>query len=308
MSRRGKRNHSTVRIVAVSFLIDETTHAVQDNLERCAAYTAEAAARKADVLCFPEYVPTAGIDGDAITEAKRMTRQCLEHFSLLARQYGVRIIAPFPVYSGGRVYSQASVFDAQGKIVGKYRKIQLNGAELKNMTAGDALPVFNLDIGPVAVMLCFEIHFPEIARIYAMKGAKILFWPTMTHGPTQESLLIQARARAVDNSICLVEANYAAAPPYAPYSGRFLPGNARIIDHNGDLLAQSGRRHGLAVADVDVSETRLASKCVLLREPDCMREDIEGLMRFDVYAREYGSMLKGAYAGKGGKKRTPRIE
>jgi predicted amidohydrolase len=94
-------------------------------------------------------------------------------------------------------------------------------------------------------------------------------------------------SRAIDNALVVVESNMAGHPPYAPYSGRYRPGTARIIDHNGDLLAQTGRREGLAFADVDLDEIRLTSWCVLLREPDHFREDLESITRLDLYAREY---------------------
>jgi predicted amidohydrolase len=154
------------------------------------------------------------------------------------------------------------------------------------------LPVFVLDFGRIAVMICMDIYFPEIPRIYALKGAEVLFWPTVTHGPTQEILRTQLTARAVDNSIVLVESNFANHPPYAPYSGRFRPATARILDHNGDILAQTGRRHGVAIAEVDLDEVRLTSGCVLKREPDHIREDLERITRLDFYAKEYATLAR----------------
>lgn len=171
--------------------------------------------------------------------------------------------------------------------MGAYRKVQLTAEESAMISSGDKLPVFRLPFGRIAVMLCLDVYFPEIARIYAMKGAEIIFWPTATHGPTQESLLVQGRARALDNSIVVVESNYAGHPPYAPYAGRSRPATARIIDHHGDVIAQTGRRHGIAVADIDLDEVRLTSGCVLAREPDHIKDDLAALARFDLYAKEY---------------------
>ncbi|MBI5645646.1 MAG: carbon-nitrogen hydrolase family protein [Ignavibacteriae bacterium] len=279
----GPSNGRRVRIASAAFLLDDAVSGVEQRLERCTAYAADAATAGADVLCFPEAVISAGLDP---AHEERAGGPVFTHFSALALRHEMHIIAPFLTREGKTLYSRATLFQRDGGIAGCYDKVQPNGHELHTITPGDTLPVFELDFGRVAVMLCMDIHFPEIARIYALKGAEILFWPTMTHGPTQESLLVQARARALDNSLCLVEANYAGAPPYAPYAGRHLPGNARIIDHNGDILAQSGRRHGLAIADVNLDEIRLTSQCVLLREPDHMREDLLSLYRRELYIRE----------------------
>jgi predicted amidohydrolase len=141
-------------------------------------------------------------------------------------------------------------------------------------------------------MICMDIYFPEIARIYAMKGVEILFWPTTTHGPSQSGLEAQLRSRAIDNSIHIVESNLSGDPPYAPYAGRFYPGNARIVDHNGDIIAQTGRRSGLAIADIDLDEPRKTQGVFLINEPDNTREDLEALTRMDLYAREYESLAK----------------
>jgi predicted amidohydrolase len=196
------------------------------------------------------------------------------------------------VREGKKIFNQATVIDRKGKVVGFYRKVQPTAEERRTVTPGDDLPVFDLDIGRIAVMICMDIYFPEIPRIYAMKGAEVLFWPTVSHGPTQEALRTQLTARAVDNSLIAVESNLANHPPYAPYSGRFRPGTARILDHSGDLLAQTGRRHGVAIAAVDLDEIRLTSGCVLFREPDHMREDLERITRLDLYAKEYARLAK----------------
>ena len=120
----------------------------------------------------------------------------------------------------------------------------------------------------------------------------VIFWPTVTHGPTQSGLLAQLTSRAIDNSIIIAESNLAGRPPYAPYVGRYRPGTARIIDANGDILAQTGRREGVAVADVDLDEVRLTSWCVLIREPDRFREDLQSITRLDLFAREFAKLAE----------------
>jgi predicted amidohydrolase len=288
-----------MRIATVSFLVRDEPHTVEDNLASVARYTDLAAARGADIVCFPEDVLGANVPGAPATRAQRHPGPMLDALGGIAASRSVYLVAPFLARVGRRVYGQAVLFDRDGEIAGVYRKVQPNGAELRYMTPADKLPVFDIDCGRVAVMLCFDLYFPEIARIYALKGADVLFWPTVTHGPTQEALLAQLRARAIDNSLCVVEANLAGMPPYAPYRGRVHPGNARIVDHHGDVLASTGRRHGVAVADIDPAERRLTADTVLLRDPDRTREDLESLLRMDIYAAEYARLA----ARKGRRKR-----
>jgi predicted amidohydrolase len=282
----------TVRIATAAFLVEDRPHTVAMNLDRAAGYVRQAHQAGADILCLPEMVTTANVPKELEYHAEEYPGPYTRAFRRAARENGINLIAPYLVRSGRHVYNQATVIDRKGRIAGYYRKVQPTAEERLTVTPGNELPVFTLDIGRVAVMICMDIYFPEIPRIYAFKGAEILFWPTVSHGPTQELLRTQMTARAADNSLVVVESNLANHPPYAPYSGRFRPATARILDHNGDILAQTGRRHGVAVATLDLDEVRLTSGCVLVREPDHMREDLEGITRLDFYAKEYAALAK----------------
>ena len=282
----------TVRIGTTAFLVEETPHSIDMNIKRALGYIRLAKERGADILCLPEMVVTANVPRDLEYYAEEYPGEITKAFQRAARTNTIDLVAPYLVRSGRKVYNQATVIDRRGKIVGCYRKVQPTAEESRHVSYGNDLPVFQLDFGRIAIMICMDIYFPEIPRVYAFKGAEIVFWPTVSHGPTQESLRTQLTARAIDNSLIVVESNLANHPPYAPYIGRFRPATARIIDHNGDVLAQTGRRHGVAVATVDLDEVRLTSQCVLVREPDRMREDLESITRLDLYAREYAKLSK----------------
>ncbi|MCB0717455.1 MAG: carbon-nitrogen hydrolase family protein [Bacteroidetes bacterium] len=276
-----------VKIATTSFLVDDRYHTVDLNVDRALAYVREAAVTGADVVCLPEMVTTTNVPAELAYHAEDYPGAYTDAFRQEAKRSRVNLIAPYLVRDGNDVFNQASVIDRDGEVVGVYRKVQPTGEESRHIKAGSELPVFQLDFGKIAVMICMDIYFPEIVRIYALKGAEIVFWPTVTHGPTQEALRTQLSARALDNSVVMVEANLAGHPPYAPYAGRFRPATGRIVDHNGDIVAQTGRRHGLAHATVDLDEVRQTSGCVLIREPDHFREDLESIARLDLYASEY---------------------
>ena len=95
-----------------------------------------------------------------------------------------------------------------------------------------------------------DLHYPEVARIYALQGAEILFWPTMAYGPTEEFLDICLRSRAIDNQIYCVSANYVNLP-YLP--GKSM-GRAAIIGLDGRFRADTGNRPGVVSALLDLEE------------------------------------------------------
>jgi len=277
-----------VRIATASFLMEDTPHTVEMNLERAKSYIREASESGADILCLPETVTTNGV-----SNAREFVHLCKEwdiFFSESAKKFALTVIAPFYVQYDREPFNQTTVFLADGSNAGCYAKAQPTGAEAAWITPGSEFPIVDIGVAKIAIMICMDIYFPEIARIYAMKGAEILFWPTVTHGPTQSGLEAQLRSRAIDNSLHIVESNLSGHPPYAPYKGRFYPGNARIVDFNGDIIAQTGRRAGLAIADIDLDEKRTTTDVLLIRDEDETRADLESLARLDLYAREYGSL------------------
>jgi 5-aminopentanamidase len=279
-----------VRIATASFLIEDTPHTIAENFEQAEELIQEAGEQEADILCLPETVLTNNVEGGHMPED--FPGAYSGRFCDLARQNDLHLIAPFYVRTALGVYNRAILIDNLGQIVGWYDKLQPTGWEARFVTPGDKLPVFDLEFGRVAIMICMDIYFPEIARIYAMKGAELLFWPTTTHGPTQQGLEAQLRSRAIDNSLTIIESNLAGEPPYAPYANKFYPGNARIIDHNGDFIAQTGRRAGLAIADIDLDERRQTQGCFLITDPDDTRRDLESLVRLDLYAEEFAALAQ----------------
>lgn len=277
----------TIRVASTSFLMEDEPHTVEFNLDRAADYITQAGKAGAHIVCLPETVTTNGT-----TFHNKVDAGWIEHFSEAARKNSIAVVAPFYVRDGNKVFNQATVFNAEGDEIGFYRKAQPTGHEAKWITPGSEFPIIDLGFAKIAVMICMDIYFPEIARMYAMKGVEILFWPTTTHGPSQSGLLAQLQSRAIDNSLYIVESNLAGRPPYAPYSGRFYPGNARIVDFNGDIIAQTGRRDGLALCDIDLDERRQTSSVVLIHEPDDTRADMESLARMDLYAKEYSTIAE----------------
>ena len=291
-----------IRIASVSFLMEDTPHSVEMNLERATGYIRDASKAGAHIVCLPETVTTNGLTApvkqilntaeqfENVPHGSFFSLAWSKVFSEAARDFSIAVIAPYYKTENSKTYNQASVFDANGVHIGSYSKAQPTGVEAKWVTPGDNFPIIDLGFARIGIMICMDIYFAEIARIYAMKGAEILFWPTVTHGPTQSGLEAQLRTRAMDNSLYIVESNLAGHPPYAPYKGRFYPGNARIADFNGDIIAQTGRREGLAIADIDLDEGRMTEDVLLISERDNTRSDLESLARIDLYAKEYAEI------------------
>jgi len=283
-----------VKISTASFLIPATgeTTTLEKNIEQALSLVDRAGKDRVDILCLPEAFAERGVpEADASTLAEPIPGPLTDRFAKKAKEYEMYIILPLHEREGDKLYNTAALIDREGRIVGKYRKVHPTPLEIRDghITPGDEIPVFATDFGCIGIMICFDIYFPELVRVMTLKGAEIIFWPTIAHGPSEFGLEIQFRARAMDYSVYMVESNFIKPPPYAPYAGGENPGRARIADMDGHLLADTGHRPGLATAVVDLDEPRLASGVICLpervanNEPDNMRVDILKCRRPELY-------------------------
>ena len=154
------------------------------------------------------------------------------------------VIAPICERVQDKVYNTSVIFDRNGAILGKYRKTRFPVMESWLFTPGDEFPVFKTDFGTIAIATCWEIAFPEISEIYALKGADIIFNPTMGRENRGPGLATAPRylTRAMDNYVYI-------APVIIGSDG------SGIIDFNGEVLAEApGVTDTVIMAEIDFSK------------------------------------------------------
>jgi N-carbamoylputrescine amidase len=171
-------------------LIQGTTFASQaESLARHDVLIREAAAKGAQIICLQELfnIPyfctrqdTALFDlAEPVPDGPTT-----KHLAGLARELGVVLIVPlFEKRGPGLYHNTASVIDADGTVLGIYRKMHIPqdpGFEEKfYFTPGDlGYRVWNTRFGRIGVLICWDQWYPEAARLTALAGAEILFYPT----------------------------------------------------------------------------------------------------------------------------------
>lgn len=242
-----------VRISTLSLYLPARILTVDENVVRAQAATRQALAEKPDFILLPEFFATLGTDSDTYSQSVKDAADRWEEinapFQEMAREARCHIIPVGPKWEGEKIYNTATLIGRQGEIMGHYRKTHLAPGE-SGIQPGDDYPVFETDCGRVAMMICMDIHYPEIARIYALRGAEILFWSTMSWGPTDRFLTVLLAARAMDNQYYCVHSNFAGLP-HLPGKPR---GRACIVGPDGEIRADTGHRPGIATATVDLDE------------------------------------------------------
>ncbi|HUW10074.1 MAG TPA: carbon-nitrogen hydrolase family protein [Anaerolineae bacterium] len=297
-----------VKIGAVSFRRGlegwESPATMQENIDQALEWIDTAGREGCDVLCLPEAFNVVGTsamfssgvgDPQAILGAlEEIPGPLSEAVSAKARQHNMYVIPVYLVRENGHIFNRASIFDRQGRFVGAYDKFNPTDYELEKwgVTAGTELPVFELDFGRVAIMICYDMFFPEMMRIYAFKGAEVVFLSTGNITPNPRLVYEQLRVRASDYSVPIAMSNFAIVPPYAPHVGRVLPSRACIVDHDGIVVADTGHRPGLATATLDLDARRLGTVEDAIRPLQPMKEGLEAFVKLEEYAREYLALAR----------------
>lgn len=223
----------------------------------------------------------------------------------VCRQHGMYIIANFTEAAGEKQFNSAVLLGRTGEVEGIYRKTHLCGTEkrVEGIDAGDSLPVFDLDFGRIGIAICMDMYFPEVFRVLTLKNAEIIFWPHQTYGPSEEMILVTARARAIDYGCYLVGANFASPDYFAPYApGHAYTGRAFVINPDGVLLCDTGHTPGAAFAEIDLACPRLGKDIVAARRAgiDHLREDLLHFRRPELYRKivepcDNAAMLEGRF-------------
>jgi predicted amidohydrolase len=154
--------------------------------------------------CIPEKKPS-----EAVRKIPEFTDQYIEHFTELAVGYNVNIIAGTHIIEeNDRLVNVAFLFRRDGTI-DRQSKLHVTPNEKKwwGIDGGDKLNVMDTDIGKIAINVCYDVEFPELARLATDAGARILFVPYCTED-RQGHLRVRycAQARAIENQIYVVTA------------------------------------------------------------------------------------------------------
>lgn len=198
----------------------------------------------ADLVFFPEAFQYAANYRELPMElAKKYSDEWMEQCAELARRYHAYVV-PWDYYAAddGKVYNSSYILDREGKLIGRYCKCELTYAELKNgLSCGDSIPVFDLDIGRIGIMICFDNYFPEVAATLGNKGAQLILYPL--YGDTMKlQWEMKLRARAIDHCFWV-------APCKLSGSNEAFTG---LVDPVGNIVKTLQNANEYCVIDVDM--------------------------------------------------------
>lgn len=239
------------------------------NLRTAAQRIKLAAAEGARIVCLQELYRTPYFcrveDSKNFDLAETIPGPSTEAFSKLARQTGTVIIAPlFEKRAAGVYHNTAVVFDADGKLLGKYRKMHIPDDpgfyEKFYFTPGDlGFQVFRTRYADIGVLICWDQWFPEAARLTALAGADILFYPTAIGWKPEEpeetksyhaSWETVQRGHAIANGVFVAAANRVGQEGELRFWG-----SSFVADPSGHLVYRASQKNEeIVLADCDLSK------------------------------------------------------
>ncbi len=237
---------------------------MEENLENIYSLLEEAGRQGADIALAPEdiqgiasyalHIKTKAPDSDEnlyLSLIETIPGPITRRLAGIAKKHKMNVVAgmyqKIDLGTSTRYYNVAVVFDREGGIVGVYRKVHLPSFEKWTLSRGTTYPVFELDCARVGIAICFEIDFPEPARILALSGADLILNPTLGKARAERGLIDAClyRTRAMENSAHLVVSEYGS-------------GGSGVIDFTGKVVAERrGEENVVVVATLDLAKERI---------------------------------------------------
>jgi agmatine deiminase len=239
------------------------------NLKKCLQMAAEAIARGARIVCLPELYRTPYFpqeeERDVSALSETIPGESTGAFSDLARKHGVAIIVPVFERAQDGYYNSAAVIDTNGCLLQSYRKVHIPHDPLfyekSYFQSGREFRVYRTEHASFAVLICYDQWFPEAARIAALKGAELIFYPTAigwiagmedpAEGNWREAWETVQRGHAIASGV-----HVAAVNRVGREKDLIFWGSSFFCDSFGQVLARAGDQEEVLVAELDLGKNQ----------------------------------------------------
>ena len=246
----------------------------ENNLRKCLSWVRDAASKGAEVISLPElysshyFCQSEDVDNFALAEPLYSTSFIA--FSALAKELGVVIIVPFfEKRMAGIYHNSAYIIDTDGNEAGLYRKMHIpddpHFYEKFYFTPGDlGFKTIPTQKGKIGTLICWDQWYPEAARLTALQGAEVLFYPTAIgwhplekeqYGENQHGAWMNVmKGHAVANGVYVAAANRIGLEQYIEgTAGIQFWGSSFIAGPQGEILAQASTdKEEILIAEVDL--------------------------------------------------------
>ncbi|MFP5346452.1 MAG: carbon-nitrogen hydrolase family protein [Actinomycetes bacterium] len=247
--------------------------AVDENLERLGRAVESARPEQVDLLLTPEMFLTGYVIGPEAVGRLAQPRDggWARAVGEIARSSGVAVLYGYPERVGEAVHNSIQLVGSDGSAVANYRKTHLYGDLDRSQfrPSDDVSPVVELGGWRCGMLICYDVEFPENARGLALAGVDVVLAPTANMVPYDVVATTLVPARAYENQVYVVYANYCGREADLEYCGLSC-----VVAPDGKDVARAGRGEELVVGELDrarLEESRRKATYLLDRRPELYR-------------------------------------
>jgi len=230
-----------------------------ENIRKIERNVEKAGKEGADLVVFPELSLTGYLLRDQIYElAETIPGKSTDILEKLAKKTGTHIVFGMPELSGktqATVYNTAVLVGPNG-LIGKYRKMYLPThsvfEEKRYFRPGYQTAAFETELGRIGLIICYDIFFPEVARLTRLKGAQLILCISASPATRRAFFETLTTARAIENTAFVAYVNLVGIE-----DGLQFWGGSRLIGPNGKILVKTRYdEEDLAIGEVNYSDIR----------------------------------------------------
>ncbi|HDP73672.1 MAG TPA: carbon-nitrogen hydrolase family protein [Candidatus Woesearchaeota archaeon] len=259
------------RIAAVQFRINRNS--IEKNLKKMEGFLKNASG-KADVIVFPECFLTGGLSMEECLKNADSKGRLRKAFQNLALKYNIDIVAGSIIEEKNQEFFNACYYvESSGKLLGRYKKINLWLSERGKLSPGSQACVFNTKFGRAGLALCWDLMFPELFLKMRKKGVEIVYCPSLwfsgkkfpahkrhNQNAAYEYVNSLCKARALENNFILVYANAVGKVNLSDGSQDECIGRTQIIAPIRMVLGKLGDKEEMLIEEIDTEILKEAEK------------------------------------------------
>ena len=241
----------------------------EENIRKAIQMIRESKKQGADLAVLPEMFNCPYENEKFIEYAEALDNsQTLNEIAEIAKEENIHVLAgSIPELEVGTddaksIYNTAVLFDDEGKILGKHRKMHLFDIDVKGkiyfkesdtLSAGNEFTVIETELATIGIGICYDIRFVELSRIMALNGAEILIFPgafNLTTGPAHWEILF--KSRALDNQVYAI----GVAPALDKDASYNSFGHSIAVNPWGEIIEELDYDENLKLVQIDLDEIK----------------------------------------------------
>lgn len=249
-------------MIRVGLIQMSCTENKEENIAKAVSSAEKAAQDGAKIICFQELFHThwfpRSVNAENYFLAEAVNGPTITLMTDFAKKNQTVMIVPiYEKADEGIYYNSAVIIDADGKVLGTYRKnhvphIPLWEEKFYFAPGNNGYPVFRTRYASIGVLICWDNFFPEAARVLGLKGAEIIFAPTASSLASQPRWKKIICSHAIANNLFVARVNRV-----GDEQGQKFFGNSFFANPDGEIFAESGgTEEDVLVADLELETIR----------------------------------------------------